>query len=223
MYMRPSNSEFQSRAAATLSNLAVLARQSEDFQRCRELANEALGWQKHALELEPVYEHAHDFLRRHYYELARALSALKEREALAALSEERVTYSPDSFEEYCEAAICFGDCLEQLHADTQYQGTDRQQLMDGYARRAFALLDTATDFAKDNRAVFTAARAFVELGDACAEMQRNDDASLAWQSAKREFVRVQDAVAPKDKWEFDEYIASTQERLQSLEGKSVTP
>ena len=217
MFMRPSRSEFQSRAAATLSNLAVLARQSEDYQHCCKLAEEALDLQKHALKIEPVYEHAKDFLRKHYKQLSLALSTLHDRERLAEIAEERVAFFPDVPGEHYDAAMSLGDCMEQLYSDTEYAGEDRQQLMDGYARRAFELLDDASERFQDNHALFTIARAYLTLGDGCVEMARTTDARRAWLSAERQYKRVQAAVSPEDRHGFDEYLGSVRERLSSIE------
>jgi tetratricopeptide (TPR) repeat protein len=216
--MRPLRSEFHSRAGATLSNLAVLARLGENYELCRSLASEAVVFQKeHALKLEPVYEHAKPFLQKHYHELGLALSSLRDREALAKLADDRVADFPDVASETCEAAMCFGDCLEQLHSDEQYHGEDRNQLVDEYARRALEILDQGSERFDDNRDAFLIGGAYLMLGDGFHELGRTDDARRAWESAERQYKRVQAAVDPKNRHEFDEHIDDVRRRINSIE------
>ena len=178
---------------------------------------------KRALRIPPVYDLADDFLRHQYKDLSRALSALREREALAEIAEERVAYLPDVPYEYCAAAVSLGDCMQQLYADAEYTGSDRRQLMDSYAHRALALLATANDRFDGIAASASIADAYLTLGDVLVETRRPDDARQVWESAETLYTKVRAAVAPDDRNELDVPIAAARERLASLADQELAP
>jgi tetratricopeptide (TPR) repeat protein len=215
IFMHPLRSEYHSRAGATLSNLAVLAGEAKEFETCRALAQEAIEFQKHALQIEPVFHLARQFMGKHYQQLSLALSALGAREALSIAAEERVAYLPDDALEYCHAAMSFGECLEQLYVDTAYAGEDRQQLMDHYATRALALLDEASSRFGENHDVFALAKAYEVFGDGCSEVGRTDNAQQAWLAAVNQYLQVQAAVAPEKRHKFDQYILCVKAKLET--------
>jgi serine/threonine protein kinase/tetratricopeptide (TPR) repeat protein len=193
--VRPNVSEFFSRAGATLNNLAVLAAGVPEFEQCQQLAEQAITFQKRALEIEPAYEYANQFLAMHYKQLGLALSGLGKREALAELSQERVAYLPEVPGEYCAAAISLAECLSQLHADASDQATDRDNLMEGYARNALGLLAHASRQFGESAAVYQIADAYLTVADEVATTGRLDEARASWQSAVDLFRRLQSADA----------------------------
>jgi hypothetical protein len=217
--LRPMSSEYQSRAGATLSNLAVLARDRGNFERCRDLAQEALVHQKRALATKPVYELSKDFLRKHYKHLILALESLKDYEGLAACAEEHAAALSDVPYECCAAALSFESCAELVQEQPDLSPEDRLRLTDGYARRGLEILDEARGRFDDNLASFTVAQGYLTIGDGFAEMKRATDARRAWQSAHSLVTQVRAKVAPKDQHEFDDFIKSTEKRLTLLSAR----
>jgi hypothetical protein len=212
----PRESEYHSRVGATLSNLAVLAGDRQEFVACRALAEEAIVHQKTALETDPVYVHAHVFLCNHYRQLARALVALKEHRALARAAEESIAYSPVVSNHCCLAANWLADCVELAGQDKQISPAKRLELIDQYARRALAILEKARCRFDDKEAILSFAETYVAVGDKLLASERRNEAQTAWHSARALFGQLR-AIAPPDvQSEIDSNIDAINERLDVL-------
>jgi serine/threonine protein kinase len=211
----PLRSEYQSRAGATLSNLAVLARQRGESDKSRTLFEEAITFQKRALKTEPVYDLAKDFLRTHYEGLSITLTELGDHAALAATAEARVVDRPDVPFEYCAAAKWLAECIGHVNKNEQLSADERAAQSTHYVQRALALLDTANNRFTYDRAKFVIAEAYVEIGDKFAAAQFNDEARKAWESARALFIHLQDKSGFHGEEEVSNYLTTTEVRLSS--------
>jgi hypothetical protein len=209
----PMSSEYQSRAGATLSNLAVEARKRGEFDKSRALVEEALVYQKRALKTQPVYELAQDFLRTHYSELSLSLTELGDFSALAATAEARVADLPDVPVEYCAAAKSLAECMLQARDAEHVSTAERQRQATHFAQRAMALLEDVNNRFTYDRARFIIAEAYVEVGDTLAAGDFHDDSRKAWESARKLFIHLQDRTDFKGEEEVDDYLKAIEERL----------
>jgi serine/threonine protein kinase len=211
----PLSSEHHSRVGATLSNLAALASYRKDFQRCRELAEEALAIQKQALKLEPVYKLAEDFLATHYKILSRALAGLGDHTALAAIADQRVQMLPEAPREHCAAAVSLADCLPLLNKDDRLAPQQREELAARYVQRAQALLTEAGErFRGWDKAEFTVAYGSIEVGDRLAAVQHSSEAQQSWQYARTLLTNLRAEAPPAAQREIDKlYLKPLEKRL----------
>jgi hypothetical protein len=209
------SSEYQSRVGATLSNLAALASYRKDFQRCRELSEEALSIQKRALKLEPVYEHAKDFLGTHYKLLSRALTGLGDHAALAATAEERVQMLPEEPRGHCASAVSLADCLPLLQKDDRLTTQEREELTARYAQRAQTLLTEAAErFRGWHKAEFTVAYCSIQVGDRLAAVDHLSDAQQSWQYARTLLTDLRGQAPQAAQRELDQvYLKPLEKRL----------
>jgi serine/threonine protein kinase/predicted negative regulator of RcsB-dependent stress response len=183
--LRPLNSEYQSRAGATLSNLAVLARRRADFKQCRDMARQAVDHQKRALTAKPVYKLAKEFLSNHYQELSLAVESLGDYHSMAACSEDRVASLSDVPFESCLAAMSLARCVRLAKKDGKLTVAEQLEHMNRYAERALAVLDNAVGRFKEDSAIILVADAYSTVGDILAIADRKDDARRAWQAARK--------------------------------------
>jgi hypothetical protein len=211
--IRPLDSEYQSRAGATLSNLAVLARRRADFKQCRDMARQALDHQKRALAAKPVYKLAKEFLSKHYQELSLAVESLGDHHALAACSEDRVASLSDVPFESCVAAMSLARCVRLAQKDGKLTVAEQLEHMNRYAERALAMLESAAGRFNEDSAIFMVADAYSTVGDLLAETKRSDDARRAWQAARRLVVELQAKAPPEQPHEFDSFIRTADERM----------
>jgi tetratricopeptide (TPR) repeat protein len=211
----PNSSEYQGRVGATLSNLAALASYRKDFQRCRELAEEALSIQKRALKLEPVYEHAKDFLGTHYKILSRALTGLEDHAALAAIAEERVQVLSEVPSDLCAAALSLADCLRLLNKDDRLAPQQKDELASHYAQRAVTLLKEAAErFRGWDKAAFTVAYTGIQVGDRLAAVDHFSAAQQSWQNARGLLTSLRGKAPPEAQRELEKvYINPLDKRL----------
>ena len=215
-------SKFQSQYGAALGNLAVLARLDGDYASCRKLGSEAVHCQKKALQIKPVDEAARDFLRLHYGELALALSALGECEPLAALAEQRIIDFPDEVAEYCEAATCLADCVEQEGANDGSQSRNDEQLINGYVRRALEILREATELCDSEQTTLLVIDVYIEVGDLLKEVDRIADARMAWSAAQLQLSQIVESAKSDDPQIICNRRAAVRDRLAS-ESQSGSP
>jgi tetratricopeptide (TPR) repeat protein len=218
----PLRSEYQSRAGATASNLAVLACQRGEFDKSRILFEEAITFQKRALKTEPVYHLAKDFLRSHYEGLSITLTELGDYAALAAAAEARVVDLPEVPFEYCAAAKRLAECIGHVNKNEQLSADERAANSTHYVHRALALLDTANNRFTYDRAKFVIAEAYVEIGDKLAAAQFNDEARKAWESARALFIHLQDKSGFSGEEEVSNYLKTTEERLSNRRSADET-
>jgi hypothetical protein len=183
----PRNSEYLSRAGATLSNLAVLARDRADYTKARELALAAVDIQKRALALAPPYELCEPFLSKHYKVLSDSLAALQIEPALAALSEERIKLLPTFDSEYCGAARSLALCAEMLHSAARLTDEDKLRV-EAHCDRAMEILADARERFDSEEAHVAIAEAYIDIGNSFNNAKRPELARPAWQAARDMFV-----------------------------------
>jgi serine/threonine protein kinase/predicted negative regulator of RcsB-dependent stress response len=226
--LRPLSSEYHSRAGATLSNLAVLARRRGDFKQCRDLARQALDHQKRALAAKPVYKLAKEFLSKHYQELSLAVESLGDYHSLAACSEDRVASLSDVPFESCLAAMSLARCVRLAKKDGTLNVAEQTEHVNRYAERALAVLDSAVGRFEEDSAIILVADAYSTVGDILAIADRKDDARQAWQAARklvaekpREFDMFnyqQLSLAVESLEDCDALAARAEERVTNLPG-----
>jgi serine/threonine protein kinase len=211
--LAPLNSEYHSRAGATLSNLAALANIAGDYSESRRLAQEALLYQKRALKLEPVYKQAKEFLRKHYTELFTAHEEMGDYQALGECAEEYAASLPESPHVCSSVAETLARCAVHSNKDETLTEAVRGQRTLHYVRRAMQLLEDASSRLPDDHAQFVAAQAFASVGNLFAEIDRADDAHDAWRRAHTMMIRVRDKY-PADKYrEFDPYLQPLEQKF----------
>jgi hypothetical protein len=222
--LRPLSSEYQSRVGATLSNLAVLARDREEFQNCRTLAEEALMHQKQALQTKPVYKYAKEFLRTHYKQLSQVLTELGDYEALAVASDERARDLSDVPYEVSEAAISLAECALQAQSDDELSEESRGEQVERYASRALDLLEEGRACYDFDLAIWTVGDAYRQVGERLKAAELVKLACRAFEAALAIFTQLQARQPPENRRQFDEAISSVRERLANLtlrEAKTV--
>ncbi len=231
----PENSEYHSRMGAVLSNLAVFARDDEDFSECRRLAEEAIVSQKRALELTPVYPPAKEFLRIHFRHLATALSKLGDSLALAKVAEELATEFSDMPGECCAAAVSYSECVRLVLANTQLARDFRQEQADEYELRAFEILEVCRQGVESPDHKRKVGDAYLETGDQFKAAKRPQQARQAWKSALAIFEGLRGtALPPKHgplisqrkrqedvELSLDEILAGIKTRLSDLDPADV--
>ncbi|MCO6045926.1 serine/threonine protein kinase [Aeoliella sp. ICT_H6.2] len=211
--LEPLESEYHSRAGATVSNLAALANRRGDFIEGRRLAEEALEHPRRALRCKPVYEHAEDFLRAHHKHLATALTELGDYEALAAAAEQRASELPDVPFEVTQAAISLAKGAELAHNDQDLSATAQRETAQQFASRAFSLLEEARSRYDDDLAIWTVGEAHQEVGDNLAQAGCEQEARRSFESALDILLMLQAKQPPENRPQFDEAIESIQNRL----------
>jgi serine/threonine protein kinase len=179
----PLNSEYLSRAGATLSNLAVLARDLADYKKARDLALAALDIQKRALALAPPYELCEPFLSKHYKVLSDALAALQDEKALAAISEERIEQLPNFATEHCAAARSLALCVEMFHRNAHPTDEDKRRV-EAHCDRAMKILADARQRFDSEEAYVSIAEAYIDVGNRFNNAKRAELARPAWQVAR---------------------------------------
>jgi tetratricopeptide (TPR) repeat protein len=207
----PRNSEHMSRVGATLSNLAILARDRGESHECRKLAEQALVAQKRALAIKPPYELCRDFLRGHYKVLAQALWRLEDHTSLAAISEERIKLLPDVPWEYFAAAGSLGLCAEILQAGSNI--AQDHERTDHYCQRALEILAGARERFQSVEAQVLIADAYVSVGDSFKKAKRHEAAQQAWQVARGMFATLSKKRGTLTPAEIDKRTRSVDERL----------
>jgi tetratricopeptide (TPR) repeat protein len=209
----PRDSEYVSRVGATLSNLAVLARDCADFRESRALAEQALDAQKRARAIKPPYEHCDQFLATHYKVLSQSLVELQDEKALAVISEERIKLLPDFCSEYCGAARSLALCAELLHK-SQATTEDAQRRFEAHCGRALEILaDARAKFDSEDDYV-SIAQAYMNIGNSFNNAGRQESARQAWQVARDMFARFPNHELLFDPDSIAEQIQDLDETLQ---------
>lgn len=211
--LRPLSSEYQSRAGATLSNLAALASQHGDHTKCRRLAEEALVHQRGALKLTPIYPRAQQFLRTHYKHLSQSLADLGDYEALAASAEERASELADVPFETCQAAISLAACAQHAQAADGLAAEAKRAKVDHLFARSLEILADARARYEFDAAIFVVGDGYLQVGDHLQAAERTANARQAGEAALAIFTDLQ-AKQPRENWpQFYEAIAAAKQRI----------
>src|SRR5262249_15131838 len=124
----PGIADFQVGQGRVLGNQGWLALRQQDFDRARQLLQDAVALVKPALALNPPTPASHGALRSGYLHLAEVLQQLGEHAEAARVAAELPAVNPDRAQDYYLAARLLARCVKVVQQDNRLPEPERRAL-----------------------------------------------------------------------------------------------